>query len=434
MNEAYQYQSSLLIDEPPMLMLPSLAKALKSADKAIMVQQIHYWLQIKRKANDARAFHDGRWWVFNSIQQWHDQFIWMSERTIRRNLDELAKMGIIIVSRFNNKAFDRTKWYTLNYDLLDQLAQGFQKPQSDAFSDSGQSNRPTWPQQASNMAPTSVQVDTNNRSGWTQQPARVTKPIPETTSKTTSEIISKTSSSSAHASNSEYIHSNATASSQLAADDAGRTQPGPDSLADPNGMNAIFRVWAELWNWPNSTTITDLTGWAKEFGPDVVLYAIKKAATADASRPHAYMAAIIRGYRNAGVKTLDEVKAADQAREQRNQQSYGRSQYNSRGNRANVQEKLPDWAQRDDDDEAQETKTIEQLNYERLERDLHRAVLLHRKLYDVDFETICHNLDQPNGHGFLSPNAVKLFEQYCALNNLDVAEEIKKARSTADFD
>lgn len=166
MNEAYQYQSSLLIDEPPMLMLPSLAKALKSADKAIMVQQIHYWLQIKRKANDARAFHDGRWWVFNSIQQWHDQFIRMSERTIRRNLDELAKMGIIIVSRFNNKAFDRTKWYTLDYDLLDQLAQGFQKPQSDAFSDSGQSNRPTWPQQPSNMAPTSVQVDPNNRPGW----------------------------------------------------------------------------------------------------------------------------------------------------------------------------------------------------------------------------------------------------------------------------
>lgn len=163
MNEAYQYQSSLLIDEPPMLMLPSLAKALKSADKAIMVQQIHYWLQIKRKANDARAFHDGRWWVFNSIQQWHDQFIWMSERTIRRNLDELSKMGIIIVSRFNNKAFDRTKWYTLDYDLLDQLAQGPKKPQADAFSDSGQSNRPTWPQQASRLTSTTGQGGLNNR-------------------------------------------------------------------------------------------------------------------------------------------------------------------------------------------------------------------------------------------------------------------------------
>lgn len=464
MNEAYQYQSSLLIDEPPMLMLPSLAKALKSADKAIMVQQIHYWLQIKRKANDARAFHDGRWWVFNSIQQWHDQFIWMSERTIRRNLDELAKMGIIIVSRFNNKAFDRTKWYTLNYDLLDQLAQGFQKPQSDAFSDSGQSNRPTWPQQPSNMAPTSVQVGLNNRPGWTQQPAKVTKPIPETTSKTTSEIISKTSSSSAYSVDSEYIHNSTTASSQLADDDAGRTQPGqsltqsaptaspaqlqvqpqrpqrqpqpsgwtepadptgPDSLADPNGMNQIFRIWADLWSWPNSTTIADLTAWAKEFGPDVVLYAIKKAATADASRPHAYMAAIIRGYRTAGIKTLDDVKAADNAREQRNQRQQQYSGRN-RGGRANVQEQLPDWAKQDDEVQ-DKPKTAEQLDGERLERDLHRAVMLQQQLYGVDLTAICHNLDQPDGHGFLSAKAPKLFEQYCAQNHLDVAEEIKKS-------
>lgn len=467
MNEAYQYQSSLLIDEPPMLMLPSLAKALKSADKAIMVQQIHYWLQIKRKANDARAFHDGRWWVFNSIQQWHDQFIWMSERTIRRNLDELSKMGIIIVSRFNNKAFDRTKWYTLDYDLLDQLAQGPKKPQADAFSDSGQSNRPTWPQQPSNMAPTSVQVDLNNWSGWPQQPARVTKPIPENTSKTTSKTISKTSSSSAYATNSEYIHSNTTASSLTADDDAGRTQSGqpltqspavqpqrpqrpsqpsgwtepadptgPDSLADPNGMNQIFKIWADLWSWPSSTTIADLTAWAKEFGPEVVLYAIKKAATADASRPHAYMAAIIRGYRTAGIKTLDEVKAADQAREQRSQQkqSYGWPQYNNnRGNRANVQEQLPDWAKQDDDEEAK-PKAAEQLDGERLERDLHRAVMLQQQLYGVDLNAICHNLDQPDGHGYLSAKAPKLFEQYCKQNHLDVVSEIEKARETADFD
>lgn len=286
------------------------------------------------------------------------------------------------------------------------------------------------------------------------------------------------SSSSVYATNGEYIHGSTTASSQLADDDAGRTQPGqsltrstataspaqlqqpavqpqqpqrqsqpsgwtepadptgPDSLADPNGMNAIFRVWADLWNWPNSTTITDLTGWVKEFGPDVVLYAIKKAATADASRPHAYMAAIIRGYRNAGIKNLDEVKAADQAREQRSQQkqSCGRSQYNrNRGNRANVQEQLPDWAKQDD--EAQDKpKTAEQLDGERLERDLHRAVMLQQQLYGVDLNAICHNLDQPNGHGYLSVKAPELFEQYCEQNHLDVAEQIKKARETADFD
>lgn len=155
--------------------------------------------------------------------------------------------------------------------------------------------------------------------------------VNNTRSNTTSIINSN------YATNSEYIHSDTNASS-LAADDVRRTQSGqalaqstataapaqlqqpavqpqhqsqasnwtepadpsgPDSLADPNGMNPIFKIWGDLWSWPSSTTIADLTAWVKEFGSEVVLYAIKKAATADASRPHAYVAAIIRGYRTA---------------------------------------------------------------------------------------------------------------------------------------
>lgn len=467
MNETYQSRSSLLIDEPPMLMLPSLAKVLKSADKAIIVQQIHYWLQIKRKAKDTRSFKEGRWWFYNSFREWHKQFIWISERTIQRHFKDLVAQGIIIVGNFNNQNYDRTNWYTLSYERLNELTMTDCRNHYDGLS---YPSRQVDVMDNDKLSGVSRQVVGGITTDCRDQYHR----LPETTSK----IISKTSSSSAYSANSEYIHSSTTASSQLAAADDGRTQPGqsltqspataspiqpqqsavqpqrpqrqsqpsgwtepadptgPDSLADPNGMNAIFHVWADLWNWPNSTTITDLTGWVKEFGPDVVLYAIKKATTADASRPHAYMAAIIRGYRNAGLKTLDEVKAADQAREQRSQQkqSYGRSQYGrSRGNRANVQEQLPDWAKQDDDEEAK-PKTAEQLDGERLERDLHRAVMLQQQLYGVDLNAICHNLDQPDGHGYLSANASKLFEQYCAQNHLDVVEQIKKARETADFD
>lgn len=467
MNETYQSRSSLLIDEPPMLMLPSLAKVLKSADKAIIVQQIHYWLQIKRKAKDTRSFKEGRWWVYNSFREWHKQFIWISERTIQRHFKDLVAQGIIIVGNFNNQNYDRTNWYTLSYERLNELTMTDCRNHYDGLS---YPSRQVDVMDNDKLSGVSRQVVGGITTDCRDQYHR----LPETTSK----IISKTSSSSAYSANSEYIHSSTTASSQLAADDDGRTQPGqsltqspataspiqpqqsavqpqrpqrqsqpsgwtepadptgPDSLADPNGMNAIFHVWADLWNWPNSTTITDLTGWVKEFGPDVVLYAIKKATTADASRPHAYMAAIIRGYRNAGLKTLDEVKAADQAREQRSQQkqSYGRPQYNNnRGNRANVQEQLPDWAKQDDDEEAK-PKAAEQLDGERLERDLHRAVMLQQQLYGVDLTAICHNLDQPDGHGYLSAKAPKLFEQYCAQNNLDLVAEIEKARKTADFD
>nr|WP_303094394.1 DnaD domain protein [Limosilactobacillus mucosae] len=281
------------------------------------------------------------------------------------------------------------------------------------------------------------------------------------------------SSSSAYSVNGEYIHSGTTASS-LTADDDGRTQSGqpltqspataspavqpqrpqrqsqpngwtepadptgPDSLADPNGMNQIFRIWADLWSCPNSTTIANLTAWAKEFGPEVVLYAIKKAATADASRPHAYMAAIIRGYRTAGVKTLDDVKAAEQARDQRNQ--YGRQQYGRGGGRANVQEQLPDWAKngpkKNSSTDSQKSKQLSaQLDAQmagfELYKRLRSAVDLAQTLDDSDVQAIRDNLVQPNGYGNLSVDAPKLFERYCQQHNLQFCSQ-KKSAETAD--
>lgn len=281
------------------------------------------------------------------------------------------------------------------------------------------------------------------------------------------------SSSSAYSVNGEYIHSGTTASS-LTADDDGRTQSGqpltqspataspavqpqrpqrqsqpngwtepadptgPDSLADPNGMNQIFRIWADLWSCPSSTTIADLTAWAKEFGPEVVLYAIKKAATADASRPHAYMAAIIRGYRTAGVKTLDDVKAAEQARDQRNQ--YGRQQYGRGGGRANVQEQLPDWAKngpkKNSSTDSQKSKQLSaQLDAQmagfELYKRLRSAVDLAQTLDDSDVQAIRDNLVQPNGYGNLSVDAPKLFERYCQQHNLQFCSQ-KKSAETAD--
>lgn len=208
--------------------------------------------------------------------------------------------------------------------------------------------------------------------------------------------------------------------------------------ADPNGVNRIFKIWADLWSRPSSTTIADLTAWVKEFGPEVVLYALKKAATADASRPHAYMAAIIRGYRNAGVKTLDDVKAAEQARDQRNQ--YGRQQYGRGGGRANVQEQLPDWAKngpkKNSSTDSQKSKQLSaQLDAQmagfELYKRLRSAVDLAQTLDDSDVQAIRDNLVQPNGYGNLSVDAPKLFERYCQQHNLQFCSQ-KKSAETAD--
>ncbi|WP_222842695.1 conserved phage C-terminal domain-containing protein [Limosilactobacillus fermentum] len=103
---------NLLIDEPPLQVLPSLAKELNSVDKAIILQQIHYWSQ--RSTN----IHDGHKWVYNTVKSWHDQFSWLSEKTVQRYLKQLEDDSYLITSNFNKAKFDRTKWYRINYDKM----------------------------------------------------------------------------------------------------------------------------------------------------------------------------------------------------------------------------------------------------------------------------------------------------------------------------
>ena len=86
------YSSSLLISEPPLVVIPSLAVALKSSDKAIILQQIHYWLL--RSSN----FIDGHKWVYNSVHDWNKQFPWLTEKALQRYLRSLEDMGLLVTA------------------------------------------------------------------------------------------------------------------------------------------------------------------------------------------------------------------------------------------------------------------------------------------------------------------------------------------------
>lgn len=195
---------------------------------------------------------------------------------------------------------------------------------------------------------------------------------------------------------------------------------GPNSLNDPNGLNVVFNAWADLWDWPSKAAIADLSQWVKEFGKDVVLHAIKKAATADAKRPLGYISAIMRDYHKAGYKSLADVQAADEARDaqkQQAQQSYRGNQYN-RGGRANVQETLPSWAEQDfvanSNQPSAEVVQVKKDNARTSENQLKRAVKFHQQLFYSDLETIRENLSKPDGHGYMSIDAPQLFKQYLA--------------------
>lgn len=123
MDNSVQFESLLMSDELPMMMAPKLAKALHSSEKALLVQELQNQLQANRLSKNTKSFKDGRWWASMTLGQWHEQFVWLSERTIQRYFRDLAEQGIVIVGNFSENRFDQTNWYTLDYQALNQLMQ-----------------------------------------------------------------------------------------------------------------------------------------------------------------------------------------------------------------------------------------------------------------------------------------------------------------------
>jgi hypothetical protein len=110
--------SPLLIDEYPLMVLPSLAHRI-GLSEAILLQQVHYWLKLPKMGKD----FGGKRWFRNSAEEWQrENFKFWSVPTVRRLFDSLEERGIIVSNKnLNLNSWDRTAWYTINYDILDNL-------------------------------------------------------------------------------------------------------------------------------------------------------------------------------------------------------------------------------------------------------------------------------------------------------------------------
>lgn len=117
--------ANLLLNERPLVVLPGLAEALGSLDEAVILQQLHYWLQ--RSSNK----RDGRTWVYNSMSDWLKQFPWVKSRTtLTRHFDKLKKLGLVLTANYNRAGFDKTIWYSIDYDKLKEFTAEFEAEKS----------------------------------------------------------------------------------------------------------------------------------------------------------------------------------------------------------------------------------------------------------------------------------------------------------------
>lgn len=105
--------SRYLADERIMMFHPYVAKTL-GLNEAIFLQQLHYWLNRKPHIVEEKG------WVYNPYKTWQEQLCFMSESTIKRTVKNLVDKGIVITANFNKMKFDRTLWYSIDYDKLDE--------------------------------------------------------------------------------------------------------------------------------------------------------------------------------------------------------------------------------------------------------------------------------------------------------------------------
>jgi hypothetical protein len=109
-------KSHLLINEPPLQVLPSLAVAI-GLNEAIVIQQVHYWLMNSKVG----VVRDGFKWVFNTYDEWCENFPFWSKSTIQRIFENLESNNLIVSEQLDKAKRDMTKFYRIDYGQLDKM-------------------------------------------------------------------------------------------------------------------------------------------------------------------------------------------------------------------------------------------------------------------------------------------------------------------------
>ncbi|MCG8540432.1 MAG: hypothetical protein MJA82_10895 [Clostridia bacterium] len=93
---------------------PSLAQEI-GLNESIILLQIEFWISI------SNHFINGKYWTYQSLTNLKESFPFWSKATINRAIKNLIDDQYIIEDKFNQKKYDKTRWFTLNHNKLSGL-------------------------------------------------------------------------------------------------------------------------------------------------------------------------------------------------------------------------------------------------------------------------------------------------------------------------
>jgi len=102
-------QDSVLLSQP--LLIEHFGRA-----GAQFLSQLHYWLEHSQCGQQ----HMGQKWIYNTENSWANQ-LKLSARQFRRHVSNLTDKGIIFVQKLNPHKSNRTNYFSINYELLNEV-------------------------------------------------------------------------------------------------------------------------------------------------------------------------------------------------------------------------------------------------------------------------------------------------------------------------
>lgn len=84
--------------------------------EAIIIQHSYYWYGLNKDNPDMTK--DGRVWFFRSVSQIAEVYPYLTVDKVRRTIDRLVAVGILIKGNYSSDKFKKANWYSLSDEMI----------------------------------------------------------------------------------------------------------------------------------------------------------------------------------------------------------------------------------------------------------------------------------------------------------------------------
>ncbi len=107
---------------------------------AVVYRNLVFW--VRHNEANGRNFHEGRYWTYNSLAAFDEQFPYLTAKQIRTALEKLVEAGLILKGNFAEDRFKRANWYALGEPICPEGQMEQPGTADDPFAPEGSTSAP----------------------------------------------------------------------------------------------------------------------------------------------------------------------------------------------------------------------------------------------------------------------------------------------------